>query len=270
MNKISNLNKTNRFITAIACGVFAAGLLCGSTLKAEVNARGSDSTLHVLKALAAAYEADSGKKVNLQGGGSGAGAKSLAAGEVTLAFLSRELNDAEKAAGLAGKAYALDGVAIIVHKDNPTANVTLAELKDLFTGKTTAWSDGKPVVPFNRNTDSGTREVFQEKVLGKDVAFSPTAAIKHDGVLVSSVSKIPTSVAYASLAEADETQVKILTVNGIKPSAATLKDKTYPIGRTPTLATKGEAAGEEKAFIDFVLSAKGQAVVAKEGLVPIQ
>jgi phosphate transport system substrate-binding protein len=72
------------------------------------------------------------------------------------------------------------------------------------------------------------------------------------------------------VAEADETQIKVLTVNGVKPSAATLKDKTYPIGRTPTLATKGEAAGEEKAFVDFVLSAKGQAVVAKEGLVPIQ
>ncbi len=240
-----------------------------NTAQAQINARGSDSTMHVLKALAAAYETDSGKKVNLQGGGSGAGAKSLVAGEVTLAFLSRELNDAEKAAGLVGKEYAHDGVAVIVHKDNPTANVTLAELKDLFTGKTTAWADGKPVVPFNRNTDSGTREVFQGIVLGKDV-FSPTAAVKHDGVLVSSVSKIPTAVAYASLAEADETLVKIVTVNGIKPSAATLKDKTYPIGRIPTLATKGEAAGEEKAFIDYVLSSKGQAVVAKEGLVPIQ
>ena len=269
MNNPITLKKNSRLITAIAGGVSAAVLLCGSTLKADLNARGSDSTMHVLKALAAAYQADTGKTINLQGGGSGAGAKSLETGEVTLAFLSRELNDAEKAAGLVGEQYALDGVAIIVHKDNPTANVSLAELKDLFTGKTTAWSDGKPVVPFNRNTDSGTREVFQGVVLGKD-AFSPTAAVKHDGVLVSSVSKIPSAVAYASLAEADETQIKILTVNGIKPSASTLKDKTYPIGRTPTLATKGAATGEEKAFIDYVLSVKGQAVVAKEGLVPIQ
>ena len=266
---MKNLFTIKSHLTVAASGVFAAVLLCGATLKADVNARGSDSTMHVLKALAAAYEADSGKKVALQGGGSSAGAKSLEAGEVTLAFLSRELNDAEKAAGLVGKEYAHDGVAIIVHKDNPTANVTLAELKDLFTGKTTAWSDGKPVVPFNRNTDSGTREVFQGVVLGKDT-FSPTAAVKHDGVLVSSVSKIPSAVAYASLAEADETLVKIVTVNGIKPSATTLKDKSYPIGRTPTLATKGEATGEEKAFIDFVLSPKGQAVVTKEGLVSIQ
>ena len=261
------MNKNLILTQFVALAVIGGTLI--SSARADINARGSDSTLHVLKALATAYEADAGTKINLQGGGSGAGTKSLEAGEVTLAFLSRELNDAEKAAGLVGKAYAHDGVAVIVHKENATANVTLAELKDLFTGKTTAWADGKPVVLFNRNTDSGTREVFQGVVLGKE-AFSPTAAVKHDGVLISSVSKIPTAVAYASLAEADEAQIKIVSVNGIKPSVATLKDKTYPIGRIPTLATKGEASGEEKAFIDFVLSAKGQAVVAKEGLVPIQ
>jgi phosphate transport system substrate-binding protein len=268
MNNLNHLTTCRRWFTTLTAGLSAAILLCGFPLKADVNACGSDSTMHVLKALAAAYEADSGKKVSLQGGGSGAGAKALEAGEVTLAFLSRGLNDAEIAAGLVGKQYAVDGVAVIVNKANPTTDLSVAALKDLFTGKTSTWSDGKPVVPFNRNTDSGTREVFQEKVLGKD-GFAATAAIKHDGVLVSTVSKIPTAVAYSSLAEADEAQIKIVTVNGVKPSAATLKDKTYSISRTPTLATKGEASGEEKAFIDFVLSAKGQAIVAHEGLVPL-
>ena len=236
---------------------------------AEIKARGSDSTLHVLKALAAAFEADTGKKIALEGGGSGAGAKGAIAGEVTLAFLSRDLNAAETTAGLVGAAYAKDGVAIIVHKDNAVAGVTVAELKDIFTGKTAAWSNGGDVVAFNRNTDSGTREVFQEHVLGKD-AFSPKAAVKHDGIIVSSVQKIPTAVAYTSVGEADETKVRIVPVAGVKPTAATLKDGTYPIARTPTLATKGAAAGDEKAFIDFVLSAKGQEIVAKNGLVAVK
>ena len=240
-----------------------------SRLEAQIKARGSDSTLHVVKALAAAYEAETGKKANLEGGGSAAGVKGLQAGEVTLAFLSRELKSAEKDAGLIGAPYAVDGVVVIVHKNNPVGNLSVAELKDLFTGKTASWPDGKPVVLFNRNADSGTREVFQEHVLGKDT-FSDKAVVKHDGVLVSSVAKIPTSVAYTSLGEADETKVKVLSANNIKPSSQTLKDKTYPIARTPTLATKGAPTGEEKAFIDFVLSPKGQAVVAKEGLVPLQ
>ena len=251
--------------------IFAAMLAAAITTiaHADIKARGSDSTLHVLKALAAGFEADTGKKITLEGGGSGAGAKGAIAGEVTLAFLSRELNATEKGAGLVGLPYAKDGVAVIVHKDNATAGLTIAELKDIYTGKTTAWADGKPVVAFNRNADSGTREVFQEHVLGKE-AFSPKAAVKHDGVLISSVEKIATSVAFTSLGEADESKVKIVAIGGIKPTAATLKDGTYPIARTPTLATKGDASGDDKAFIDYVLSAKGQAIVAKAGLIAIK
>ena len=237
--------------------------------RAEIKARGSDSTLHVVKALAAAFETDTGKKISLEGGGSGAGAKAAIAGEVTLAFLSRDLNDAEKSSGLVGHSYAKDGVAIIVHKDNAVAGLTVAELKAIYTGKTATWTDGRPVVAFNRNTDSGTREVFQERVLGKD-EFSPAAAVKHDGVLIGSVEKIPSAVAYTSLGEADETKVRVVPVAGVKPTAATLKDGTYPITRTPTLATKGEAAGDELAFINFVLGPKGQAVVAQQGLVAVK
>jgi phosphate transport system substrate-binding protein len=246
-----------------------AAILSTSLARAEIKARGSDSTLHVVKALAAAFETDTGKTISLEGGGSGAGAKAAIAGEVTLAFLSRDLNDTEKQAGLVGHNYARDGVAIIVHKDNTVAGLTVAELKAIYTGKTTAWADGRAVVAFNRNTDSGTREVFQEHVLGKD-EFSPKAAVKHDGVLVSSVEKIPSAIAYTSLGEADETKVRVLPVDGIKPTAATLKDGTYPIARTPTLATKGAPTGDTQAFIEFVLGPKGQAIVAQQGLIAIK
>ena len=75
---------------------------------------------------------------------------------------------------------------------------------------------------------------------------------------------------YTSLAEAEGSAVKILSVNGVKPSADTLRNKSYPITRTPTLATKGEATGDVKAFIDFVLSDKGQAIVKAEKLTPIK
>jgi phosphate transport system substrate-binding protein len=246
-----------------------AALSAVTFARAEIKARGSDSTLHVVKALAAAFTADTGKSVAIEGGGSGAGAKGAIAGEITLAFLSRDLNAAEKTGGLVGYAYAKDGVAVIVHKDNTVAGLSVAELKDLFTGKTASWADGKPVVAFNRNADSGTREVFQEHVLGKD-AFSPKAAVKHDGVLIGSVEKIASAVAFTSLGEADESKVRIVPIAGVKPTVATLKDGTYPIVRTPTLATKGEAAGDEKAFIDFVLGPKGQAIVTKEGLVALK
>ena len=249
--------------------VLALLALGATPVAAQINARGSDSTLHVVKALAEAFQKEAGTTVKVEGGGSSAGAKAVLAGEATLAFLSRDLKDAEKQAGLVGAAYAIDGVAVIAHKDNPAVNVTVAELKGYFSGTSANWPDGRPIVLFNRNADSGTRELFQDVVLGKD-PFTEKATLKHDALLVSSVAKIPTSLTYTSAAEADESKVKVLTVNGVKPSAQALRDKSYPIVRTPTFATKGAASAAEKAFIDFVLSAKGQAIVQKEGLATLQ
>ena len=238
--------------------------------QAAITARGSDSTIAIVKALAAAFQQKSGTAVQVDGGGSGAGAKAAIAGEVQLAFLSRALDAKELEGGLVGVAYAVDAVAVIVHKENPVANLSLAELKNYFTGATANWPDGRPVVLYNRNTDSGTREIFQDKVLGKGVAFSPTAAVKHDGVLLGSVAKIPATLAYDGFGHADPKVVKLVSVNGVAPSPETIRSSAYPLTRTPTLATKGEAAGEVKAFIDFTLSPEGQAVVAANGLLTLK
>ena len=260
--------KTSVLIRTIV--LFVSATLTAVSSFAGFTARGSDSTINIVKALAESFQKKSGTAVQVDGGGSGAGAKAAIAGEVQLAFLSRGLDAAEKEAGLIGHTYASDAVVVIAHKDNPISNVTIAELKDFFTGVTAAWPDGKPVVLYNRNADSGTREIFQDKVLGKGTAFAASAAIKHDGVLLSSVAKIPGSFAYDGFSHADPKVVKIISVNGIAPSPESIRSSAYPLTRTPTLATKGEAAGEVKAFIDFVLSAEGQAVVAEHGLLALK
>jgi phosphate transport system substrate-binding protein len=250
--------------------LFIGVTIIAAPSQAALTARGSDSTINIVKALAAAFQQKTGTTVQVGGGGSGAGTKAAIAGEVQLAFLSRALDAKEKEAGLVGVAYATDAVAVIVHQDNPVANLSLAELKDYFTGKTAAWPDGRPVVLYNRNADSGTREIFQDKVLGKGVAFSPTAAIKHDGVLLSAVAKIPVTLAYDGYGHADPKTVKLVSVDGVAPNPETIRSSAYPLTRTPTLATKGEAGGEAKAFIDFVLSAEGQAVVSANGLLALK
>src|SRR5688572_1591607 len=88
-------------------------MVSAATACAQINARGSDSTLQVVKALAEAFQKESGTTVKLEEGGSGSGAKAVLAGEATLAFLSRDLKDSEKQAGLSGVPYAIDGVAVI-------------------------------------------------------------------------------------------------------------------------------------------------------------
>ena len=246
-----------------------AASVAASQSFSAITARGSDSTISVVKALADAFTQKTGITVDIQGGGSGAGAKAAIAGEVQLAFLSRGLDAGEISAGLNGTQYANDAVAIVVNKKNSVTNLTIAELKDYFTGAKTQWADGAPIVLFNRNADSGTRELFQEHVLGKGVAFAANASIKHDGVLLGSVARIPTSIAFDGLGHADPAVVKIISVNGVVPTPETVRSHAYPLTRTPTLATKGEATGEAKAFIDFATSSEGQAVVQSAGLLPL-
>jgi phosphate transport system substrate-binding protein len=233
----------------------------------ELTARGSDSTIALVKALAESYTKATGQALKLEGGGSGKGAEACAKGEVDFCFLSRGLKDAEKKLELVGRQYAFDGVAVIVNNANPVEDATVEQVRDWFTGTVPTWADGKGIVLFNRNADSGTRELFQDAVL-KGAAFSDKAAVKHDGVILSSVAKIPTSLAFTSAGELTA-EVKAVRVNGVAPTRDNLRSGTYPLARTLTFATKGEAKPEVKAFIDWVLSKDGQAIVEKVGYTAI-
>ena len=229
----------------------------------EFIARGSDSTIQLMRTLADAYKTQGGAHVRIEGGGSSKGAKDCLAGEIPLAFLSRALNQEENDAGLKGVSYAFDGVVVIVSTANPVVNLTTDELKSFFAGETAQWPDGKPVVLIDRNHNSGTRDVFIDAVMGK-TAVSPKAMVKHDALIESTVEKTPTAIGYTS-GGAVGTGVKHLTINGVAPSAETIRQKTYPLARSLTLATKGEPTAEVKAFIDYVLSEQGQTVVATAG-----
>ena len=164
----------------LMCSLLLVILLAANARAGEIVARGSDSTIQAVQALAEAYKAKTGTAFKVEGGGSSKGAKDCLAGEVDLAFMSRQPKDDETKDGLIGMPYALDGVAVIVNKENPINNITVEQLKAIYTGKMKEWSDGKPILPLNRPATSGTREVFQEKVLGSGVEFDPGIQIKHD------------------------------------------------------------------------------------------
>ncbi|MFZ5452819.1 MAG: phosphate ABC transporter substrate-binding protein [Thermodesulfobacteriota bacterium] len=266
-NRVKNKFRTWVFFCALS--VF---LVFGSPAwAAEIVARGSDSTIEAVKALTAAFKAKGGAEIKVEGGGSSKGAKDCLAGQVPLAFLSRGLKDKETKAGLVGVPYAIDGVAIIVNKANPIDNLSLEQLKAIYTGKMKQWPDGKPIVAFNRNPDSGTREVFQEKVLGKE-KFAPNIPIKHDQALAPTISKVVTAMGYTSAghAERETNLIKVVKVNGVEPTSANLRNKSYPLVRVPHFATKGQPTGDIKAFIDFAVSEEGQKVLQKVGLISLK
>lgn len=236
----------------------AATLTLASVGRADtITARGSDSTVNVVKSLADAYQKKTGV-VRVEGGGSSKGAKGCLAGEVDLAFLSRGLKDKEKDVGLVGFFYAIDGVAVIVNKKNSVDDLTVEQLRNIFTGKTGKWDNGKPIVALNRPASSGTRECFQDVVLGKNMAFGPKVKVKHHKAAMNTVRKAVTAIAYTSAGSLRKDEaIKVVKVNGVEPTPQTLNERAYPISRELHFATNGEPSSASKAFIDFVLSPEG-------------
>jgi phosphate transport system substrate-binding protein len=163
----------------------------------------------------------------------------------------------------------MDAVAVVVNKSNPLDEITIEQLKDIFSGKTDKWPSGDPVTAFNRNEDSGTRELFTERVMGgKDAKFGEKVTVKHDGVLLSSVAKIPNAIGYTSLGETNDT-VKVLKVTGVEPTAETIQSGKYPLARTLTFATKGDASTDVAAFFTFIASDSGKKIVTDNHYVPL-
>jgi phosphate transport system substrate-binding protein len=247
--------------------LFAAALLTLQTPAfCDFKASGSDSTFSVVKALFEGFEAKTGIHVEYSGGGSSHGAKSCISQDVELGFLSRKLKPSEIDQGLTGHAYAIDGVAIIVSPRNPVDSVTMEELSGMFSGET-GWSDGRPTVLFNRNAESGTREVFKN-IVPNGKAFSPQAKILHDQLMIRNIGKIPTAIGYTSASSIHPT-VKTLSIGGIDPSPANLLSGAYPITRTLTFATRTDSGDEVKQFIDFALSQEGSAIIQASGFLPL-
>ncbi len=206
--------------------------------------------------------------VNVQGGGSSVGISNVAEGVVDIGNSSRELKDEERSLGLVDHRIALDVIVVIAHKEVPVDNLTKDQVKGIFTGKITNWKEvGGPdqaVKVVVRDEASGTREMFDEKALGKEKPVAGAIECNSNGIVRQTVSSTPFSIGYISLGYLDNS-VKALKYDGVAASVENAVSKTYPLSRYLHMFTKGEASGLVKAFIDFVLSDRFQdEVVAKE------
>ncbi len=224
--------------------------------------------------------ANPGVKISYEGVGTGTGLKQLTAGTLTLAGASRDLKAAEVESGLVANTIALDGLSVAVNKSVTVANLSIAQLAGIFSGEITNWSEvGGPNAPIAlvvRDESSGTYASFKEIVLDSQKKEPARNAIvaKENGELATKIASTPNSIGYIGMAFnhiVTEAGGKVLLVDGIEPTTDNVIKGTYPISRNLYLVSNGAlAAGSvEKAFIDFILSDKGAAVVLDAQFIPL-
>lgn len=212
-----------------------------------------------------------GLGVNVQGGGSSAGIQACKSGACQIGMSSRELKGDEK--DLTEIVIARDGLAVIVHPSNPIRGAKLAEVKQIFSGDLRRWNYlGGPdrlITVVTREEGSGTRGAFQELVMGKTRIFRGAITEDSNGTVREIVAHDPNSIGFISLGLVNE-QVRSLDLDGAAANDENILSGRYKLVRPFLFVSMGEPAGLAKEFVDFVLSAEGQALVKKEGLLPIK
>jgi phosphate transport system substrate-binding protein len=272
-----------KIIPVLCAAVMALSLFAGCGQKANdsgttaggtVATDGSTSMEKVIGALGESFmEANKGTTFTYNPTGSGSGIQAVSEGRCDIGLSSRALKDDEKAAGLKETIVALDGIAIIVNPQNPVKDLSLEQIAKIYTGEITNWKDvggeDAEIVRIGREAGSGTRDGFESITETKD-ACQYRQELTSTGDVITTVSQNPNAIGYASLA-AIKDSVKALTVNGVAPTEATVKDGTYLVQRPFVLVTKEGAALSETAqkFFDFATSADAASIISAAGAVPV-
>ena len=243
-----------------------------AALTGTVSTDGSTSMEKVIGALSESFMAqNSGVTVNYNPTGSGSGITAVQEGTCDIGLSSRALKDEEKSAGLKETVLAYDGIAIIVHPDNPVSDLSVEQLAQLYTGEITNWKDvggnDVEVVLIGREAASGTRDGF-ESITGTKDKCQYRQELTSTGDVITAVSQNPDAIGYASLASIKDS-VKALNVDGVTPSEATVKDGSYKVQRPFVLVTvEGkELTPVAQKFFDYITSPDAAAIIAKAGAV---
>ena len=243
-----------------------------ASVSGTVSTDGSTSMEKVIGALSESYmAANKDVTVNYNPTGSGAGITAVQEGTCDIGLSSRALKDEEKVAGLKETVLAYDGIAIIVHPDNPVSDLSIEQIAKLYTGEITNWKDvggsDAEVVLIGREAASGTRDGF-ESITGTKDKCQYRQELTSTGDVITAVSQNPDAIGYASLA-AIKDSVKALSVDGVTPSETTVKDGSYQVQRPFVLVTvEGKAlSAAAQSFFDYATSADAADIIAKAGAV---
>ena len=251
----------------------SAASSAAAALSGNVAAGGSTSMKNVIAALTEGFaEGEPGVTVSYDPTGSGAGITGAADKTLDIGLSSRALKDDEKA-DVDGTTIALDGIAIIVNNASKVEDLTVDQLKQMFTGEITNWSevggDDGEIVLIGREAGSGTRDGFESIVDVKD-SCKYAQELTATGAVISAVEANPLAIGYASLSAVGDT-VKMVTVGGVECSEETVKDGSYEVQRPFVFVTNKSVTLSEQAqaFFDFATSADAADLIRTAGAVPV-
>jgi len=259
------------FIIAIM-GTTLSASGCSRSSEAGIIVAGSTSVQPFAEILAEEYmHLHSDITIDIQGGGSSAGIMAVQSGTAAIGMSSRALKDEEKT--LYSLEIAKDGLALIVHPDNPVTDLTLDQIRAIYTRNITDWRQLGGTAPeihvITREEGSGTRSAFESLVMGVST-ITPKALVQDsNGAVRQLVADDPAAIGFISMGLVD-ISVKALAINGIAASHDNITNGSYGLSRPFLFVMLTEPAGEVKSFIDFIRSADGQRILAAEGLVTLE
>ncbi len=245
----------------------------------EITIKGSTTILPVSQVAAEVFmEKNHGINISVQGGGSGVGIASLLDKTTDIANSSRRIKAEEvakaKASGVNPNEIpiALDGIAVVVHPGNPVKALTRAQIKAIYTGKISNWSEvgGKnaKIVTVSRDTSSGTYEAFETLAINKERVRPDALTTASNQAVAQIIAQTPGAIGYVGHGYLTP-KVKAVTVDKIECTRQNIQSEKYPLSRYLYVYTNGKPSGNVKKFVDFILSREGQKLVEEEGFVDV-
>ena len=249
----------------------------GASLSGSINAGGSTSVEKAAKTALEEFVAlNPDVTFEYDATGSSTGIKNVKDGTYKLGFTSRELKEEEKE-GIEYKTIALDGIALAINPSNGIENLTLEQVKGIYTGEITNWSElggnDAAIVVVSRENGSGTRSAFEE-IVGVGDLLTEKAIIKSgNGEVASYVAGEANAIGYTSFVtlESNPDKIKGVKVEGVAPEVSAVQDETYKLSRPFIMVYDTTKINEaEKAFVDFMFTEEGQDLMEEAGAIRVK
>ena len=235
-----------------------------------ISVGGSTSVTPLMEALQTEYaNVRSNVRINISGTGSGDGITNAGV-NYQIGMSSRNLTPAEQGRGLREEVIAIDGIAVIVNRNNAVSNLTVEQIYGIYTGTITNWNQvggrNAPIAVVSREVGSGTRSAFEEIVRFQGRLLVGANQLTSTGAILANVSQNQYAIGYISLGSVTDA-VKAISINGVAPTVENVSRGAYRIARSFIILTGSNVHPESTTFVDWILSPAGQAVVSRRGYI---